>query len=68
MKIKSRMLERGAVNAVMSGSGPSVFGIFTKKETAKAAETAIRQMFDETKIKAQVQVTEFYNDTKGDIG
>lgn len=68
MKIKSKMLERGAVNAVMSGSGPSVFGIFTKKETAKAAETAIRQMFDETKIKAQVQVTEFYNDTKGDIG
>ncbi len=38
-KIKDTMLRCGAVGAMMSGSGPSVFGIFGDRQTAeKAAE------------------------------
>lgn len=35
--IKKKMLEFGASGSVMSGSGPSVFGIFPDNESAKAA-------------------------------
>jgi 4-diphosphocytidyl-2-C-methyl-D-erythritol kinase len=35
--IKARMLELGAKAALMSGSGPSVFGIFETEEAAKSA-------------------------------
>jgi 4-diphosphocytidyl-2-C-methyl-D-erythritol kinase len=35
--IKSKMIERGAIGSMMSGSGPTVFGLFTKKETALKA-------------------------------
>ena len=37
--IKARMLELGALASLMSGSGPSVFGIFDTEEAAKAAES-----------------------------
>lgn len=36
-KLKSTMLECGAIGAMMSGSGPSVFGIFTNERAAKLA-------------------------------
>jgi hypothetical protein len=35
-QIKAEMLEMGADGSMMSGSGPSVFGIFTDKEAGKA--------------------------------
>lgn len=35
--IKRRMLESGAANSLMSGSGPTVFGIFSDEGTARAA-------------------------------
>lgn len=35
--IKERMLDLGAANSLMSGSGPTVFGIFREKETARKA-------------------------------
>ena len=35
--IKKRMLELGAVNSLMSGSGPTVFGVFTDEVTAENA-------------------------------
>ena len=34
--IKNRLLELGALNAAMSGSGPTVFGIFREETAAKA--------------------------------
>ena len=40
-EIKDTMLEMGAEGSLMSGSGPTVFGIFTKEEKAKAALTAL---------------------------
>jgi len=35
--LKQKLLEGGAVKALMSGSGPSVFGLFPESEAAKAA-------------------------------
>lgn len=35
--LKERMLELGAAGSMMSGSGPTVFGIFTKEEEAQSA-------------------------------
>lgn len=39
--IKSRLADMGASGALMSGSGPSVFGIFDTPEAAKAARDAL---------------------------
>jgi len=45
-EIKDAMLQMGAEGSLMSGSGPTVFGIFTEEETAKAAfsELEARQL------------------------
>lgn len=42
-KIKEQMRSLGAENALMSGSGPTVFGICTEKETADRIAAAIRK-------------------------
>lgn len=36
-EIKELMIEKGAINAMMSGSGPTVFGIFDNRQAAKDA-------------------------------
>lgn len=36
-EIKKQMMSLGALNSMMSGSGPTVFGIFKEKETAELA-------------------------------
>ncbi|MCM1087950.1 MAG: 4-(cytidine 5'-diphospho)-2-C-methyl-D-erythritol kinase [Muribaculaceae bacterium] len=43
-KIKDLMLEKGAKNALMSGSGPSVFGLFTEEKAAAEAAGRIREL------------------------
>ena len=40
-KIKDILCENGADISMMSGSGPSVFGIFSSKEQASAAKDAL---------------------------
>lgn len=45
-EIKDCMKENGAVNAMMSGSGPTVFGIFHKKEQAQQAEQTLKLRTD----------------------
>lgn len=40
-EIEKYMLEYGALNAIMSGSGPTVFGIYEDKERAEKAIAAI---------------------------
>ncbi|MBQ3104715.1 MAG: 4-(cytidine 5'-diphospho)-2-C-methyl-D-erythritol kinase [Lachnospiraceae bacterium] len=42
VQLKHLLMENGAANALMSGSGPTVFGIFTEAETAASALSAIR--------------------------
>lgn len=41
--IKRTMIEYGAVNSLMSGSGPTVFGIFTDYEKAVSCNNYLRQ-------------------------
>lgn len=56
-EIKNLMLAAGAENALMSGSGPTVFGMFTEKERAEAAAKEIRK----AALANQVFVTGFVN-------
>lgn len=41
-KIKQLMTDTGALGAMMSGSGPTVFGIFTDQEKAELAKAAVQ--------------------------
>ena len=43
--IKTRLLELGALNAAMSGSGPTVFGLFDREETARQAAEDLRNTY-----------------------
>lgn len=56
-KIRKLMNEGGAKGAMMSGSGPTVFGIFTEKSLAKKAALKIR----EAGLAKQVYVTNVHN-------
>lgn len=56
-KIKDNMMELGAMNTLMSGSGPTVFGLFEDYEQALGARDKLRQM----NIARQVYTTEFFN-------
>jgi 4-diphosphocytidyl-2-C-methyl-D-erythritol kinase len=60
--IKKMMLGSGAMNSLMSGSGPSIFGVFRDEEMANTASVYIDQTLRTKGIKAQIKVTEFYND------
>lgn len=51
--IKDQMLEHGAIQSLMSGSGPTVFGIFT--EEAQAAEA--RRVIEEAELSKQIYIT-----------
>ena len=44
-QMKRALLDFGAAGALMSGSGPTVFGIFEDEEKARQAAAAIRKMF-----------------------
>ena len=56
-QIKKMMINEGALNAMMSGSGPTVFGIFEEKATARKAADAIR----DARLTKQVYVTNIHN-------
>ena len=47
-RIRNRLLELGALNAAMSGSGPTVFGIFREETAAKTAKIALKQRYPQT--------------------
>lgn len=55
--IKQTMKEAGALNAMMSGSGPTVFGIYDDRGKAREAASRIR----EQKLARQVYVTNVHN-------
>ncbi|MBO4776128.1 MAG: 4-(cytidine 5'-diphospho)-2-C-methyl-D-erythritol kinase [Lachnospiraceae bacterium] len=44
--IKDIMLDFGAMNSLMSGSGPTVFGLFDNKANAERAAVALRELDD----------------------
>jgi 4-diphosphocytidyl-2-C-methyl-D-erythritol kinase len=60
--IKKMMLGSGAMNAIMSGSGPSIFGVFTDEEMANTAAVYVDQTLRTKGVKAQINVTGFYNE------
>ena len=59
-EIKKHMLSNGAVGALMSGSGPTVFGLFDDEDTAKKAYKAMRS----SHLARQVYLTSVYNNRK----
>ena len=51
-EIKEIMMENGALGAMMSGSGPTVFGLFRKEEYLDRAFGAFEgEKYDKFKIK-----------------
>lgn len=60
-RIKKRMCELGAENALMSGSGPTVFGIFKEREKAENTAQAVR----EERLAGTVFVTRFCEGANG---
>lgn len=46
--IKAVLLERGALGAGMSGTGPAVFGLFDRKEDAEQAGLELHKTYEET--------------------
>lgn len=59
-RIKERLLELGAVGSIMSGSGPTVFGLFTNPGAAQAAYEELRSGAS-SELAKQVYLTNFYN-------
>lgn len=56
-ELKELLWSKGAENALMSGSGPTVFGIFVNREEAEKAASAIK----EQGLAGQIYVTGFCN-------
>ncbi len=46
--IKEKLMEMGALNAAMSGSGPTVFGIFRERSTAQQALETLKTTWAQT--------------------
>lgn len=59
-KIKEVMTERGAIGSLMSGSGPTVFGLFTNPRAATNAYEYLRYGKG-SELARQVYLTNFYN-------
>ena len=55
--IKKEMYAAGALGAMMSGSGPTVFGLFESRASAKKAQKNIRDMA----LAKQVYVTNIHS-------
>lgn len=59
-EIKDFMKDRGALNALMSGSGPTVFGIFEREEEARKAYAELKEAF----LADQIFVSEWVSGKK----
>lgn len=59
--IKQEMIKSGALGAIMSGSGPTVFGLFDCKKQARNAFYRLKSL----DIAKQVFLTDFFNKKRG---
>ena len=59
-EIKDKMVEFGAIGSLMSGSGPTVFGLFTNPKAAQQAYAELRYG-ESSGLAKQVYLTNFYN-------
>ncbi len=57
-EIKHVMLDNGALNSIMSGSGPTVFGLFDDKEKAQQCVKTL----EEKGLTQQLYLTKFHNE------
>ena len=57
--IKDRMLDLGAESACMTGSGPTVFGLFTDRKAAESACEALRKDYSQCYLTKMVNEREF---------
>ena len=55
-EIKSELLECGAINAVLSGSGPSIFGVFADESNANAARSKLSDKYENIYVCTPVSV------------
>ena len=62
-ELKQAMKETGALNALMSGSGPTVFGLYASPKAARNAYEALRYGRYASLAK-QVYLTNFFNNSK----
>ena len=53
--IKERLMELSALNAAMSGSGPTVFGVFAEQETARRAAEVLKETYQQTYLAMPVK-------------
>ena len=53
--IKKRLMELSALNAAMSGSGPTVFGVFAEQETARRAAEVLKETYQKTYLAMPVK-------------
>ena len=60
VQIKEQMLASGAINSMMSGSGPTVFGLFDDEETAKKAYDDMVK----SGLAKQIYLTSIYNNRR----
>lgn len=56
-QIKEEMIHAGALNSMMSGSGPTVFGLFQSEKLAQQAYRKLR----EGELARQVYLADIYN-------
>lgn len=59
-EIKEQMMKSGAINSMMSGSGPTVFGLFEDEETARRAYDEIAK----AGLAKQIYLTSIYNNRR----
>lgn len=59
--IKKMLTGNGALNAMMSGSGPSIFGVFQDAQAASDAAEYVRRTLEQRGVHAQIHVTAFYS-------
>jgi len=62
-ELKKFMKDQGALNSMMSGSGPTVFGLFDDIEAAKAAYYRLRGM----NLAKQVYLTDIFNNRRQNL-
>ena len=53
--IKKRLMELSALNAAMSGSGPTVFGVFADQETARRVAEVLKETYQQTYLAMPVK-------------
>lgn len=54
-EIKRQLMELGALNAAMSGSGPTVFGIFQERNAAEQAAEVLKKNYSQTYLAEPVK-------------